>query len=221
MRAHAAPSSVQTRAMNLPGPSPLVKSQSHGPSFSSGPTYSHPTAFASTSTLLDPAASVSSVASTVTNGPSPASHPPNGGPVMASDSIINQVADSSKSLYQICVKLKQRLSEVPGFDVHLEEMDYDDNAEGAVDPVESMWRCLRKGYPLMTVYNALKPEVPLEVDSNKVAEAKRAKTASFKFVQACLKDLNFPPDECFLIMDLYGDDTTGFVKVIPTTTLLP
>lgn len=133
---------------------------------------------------------------------------------MASDSIINQVADSSKSLYQICVKLRQRLREVPGFKQHLDEMREDDSADGSVDPVESMWRCLRKGYPLMTVYNALNPEVLLSVDEGKVAEAKRAKTASFKFVQACLKDLNFPPDECFLIMDLYGDDTTGFVKVI-------
>ena len=132
---------------------------------------------------------------------------------MASDSIINQVADSSKSLYQICVKLRQRLREVPGFQQHLEEMRADDGADGSVDPVESMWRCLRKGYPLMTVYNALNPEMLLFVDEGRVAEAKRAKTASFKFVQACLKDLNFPPDECFLIMDLYGDDTTGFVKV--------
>ena len=203
MRAHAAPSAVYTRAMNVAGPSPLVQSQNS--------VYNGHASSLSGNTLVDHQSSTSSLASTAQSGSGPALA--NGGPVMASDSIINQVADSSKSLYQICVKLRQRLSEVPGFEQHLDEMEEDDSADAAVDPVESMWRCLRKGYPLMTVYNALKPEVALEVDPHKVAEAKRAKTASFKFVQACLKDLNFPPDECFLIMDLYGDDTTGFVKV--------
>ncbi|KAI9800638.1 MAG: hypothetical protein M1825_003960 [Sarcosagium campestre] len=163
-----------------------------------------PSVNTSTSTLVNPAP---------TSVPPPSAPPlVNGGPVVASDNIINQVADSSRSLYQICVKLKQRLSEVPGFEQHLMDMEHDD-AHDAVDPVASMWRCLRKGYPLMTVFNALNPEIPIGVDEAKVPEAKRAKTAAFKFVQACLEGLNFPPDECFVIMDLFGEDTTGFVKV--------
>jgi cell division control protein 24 len=76
-----------------------------------------------------------------------------------------------------------------------------------------MWRCLRRGYPLMTIYNALNPVQRLEIDASKVTPANRPKKASFLFVNACLKDLNFPPDECFVITDLFGDDTTGFVKV--------
>ncbi|KAI9844125.1 MAG: hypothetical protein M1838_002321 [Thelocarpon superellum] len=223
MRAQTASSAVYTRAMNAGGPSPLVQTQSHQSIASHHSMQSHPShlsGYAHTSALSG-ASLVTSRPGTLpappphVNGHAAPAPPANGAPVMASDSIINQVADSSKSLYQICVKLRQRLSEVPGFQQHLEEMEEDDSVsvDEPVDPVESMWRCLRKGYPLMTVYNALNPPARLEVDPTKVAEAKRAKTASFKFVQACLRDLNFPPDECFLIMDLYGDDTTGFVKV--------
>ncbi|KAI9675498.1 MAG: hypothetical protein M1829_003302 [Trizodia sp. TS-e1964] len=133
---------------------------------------------------------------------------------MASDNIVNQRADSSKSLYQICLTLRQRLNNVPGFEPHLKETQEEDVTEHEqIDPVMSLWRCFKKGYPLMTIYNALNPPEPLEVDEAKVPEARRAKTAAFKFVQACLKDLRFPPDGCFLIVDLYGEDTTGFVKV--------
>lgn len=65
----------------------------------------------------------------------------------------------------------------------------------------------------MTIYNALKPRVLLEVDASRLAETKLGKAATFKFLQACLTDLKFPASECFLITDLYGGDTTGFVKV--------
>jgi cell division control protein 24 len=113
--------------------------------------------------------------------------------------------------------LRQRLAEVPGFEQHLNDLDEEDDEDDASDPVSSMWRCLRKGFPLMTIYNTLKPEPLLEIDQATVAPAKRPKIAAFKFVQACLRDLQFPPDECFVIMDLFGDDTTGFVKVSAVT----
>ncbi len=136
----------------------------------------------------------------------------NGGKVVASDSIINQVADSSRSLFQVCVKLRQRLAEVPGFQPHLDEMEKE--AAAAEDPMTAMWKCLKKGYPLLTVYNALEPAAPIEIDPAKVMEAKRPIAAAFKFSEACKTHLNFPSEECFLIKDLHGDDTTGFVKVI-------
>jgi cell division control protein 24 len=137
--------------------------------------------------------------------------PQNGGPVQANNNILNQRADSSRSLYQICVNLRQRLAQVPDFDAHLIESDEEDGDN--VDPMSSLWRCLRKGTPLLTIYNALQPAEPLYIDEATVAEAKRPKIAAFKFVQACLKDLQLPPGECFVISDLFGDDTTGFVKV--------
>ena len=135
----------------------------------------------------------------------------NGGPVQATNNIINQRADASRSLYQICVNLRQRLAQVPGFDAHLNDSDDEDEGED-MDPVSSLWRCLRKGVPLLTIYNALRPADLLKVDE-KMSETKRPKAAAFKFVAACLKDLNLPPGECFALTDLFGDDTTGFVKV--------
>ncbi|KAL8896617.1 MAG: hypothetical protein Q9207_007632 [Kuettlingeria erythrocarpa] len=85
--------------------------------------------------------------------------------------------------------------------------------EGTLDPVTNLWNCLRRGYPLMTIYNALNPLNPLQVDANRVAEKSIGKAATFKFLQACLTDLKIPANECFLITDLDGSDTTGFVKV--------
>lgn len=73
----------------------------------------------------------------------------------------------------------------------------------------------------MTIYNSLQPPEPLQID-DKIPENKRPKIAAFKFVEACLKgDLKLPPGECFSLQDLFGDDTTGFVKVCPVSTFLP
>ncbi|KAI9875841.1 MAG: hypothetical protein M1830_007912 [Pleopsidium flavum] len=128
--------------------------------------------------------------------------------------IMNRRADKEQSLYQICLNLKERLRQVPGFEQHIKEMeDIDDEEEDGEDPVSLMWRCFKLGFPLMTIYNALKPEVPLEIDPSKVQESKMGKAATFKFLQGCLTELEFPAAECFLITDLYGNDTTGFVKV--------
>lgn len=86
---------------------------------------------------------------------------------------------------------------------------------GEDGPVESLWNLLRTGLPLLTIYNCLQPENPLEVDPN-ASEARKPKLAVFKFVEACLKQLKIPPSESFVINDLLGNDTTGFVKVCPT-----
>ena len=148
--------------------------------------------------------------------PSPALQPPPNDPPMSNGNIMNRRGDMTSSLYQICLALRRRMAEVPGFEVHIAEMEEEEaDANDSTDPVTSMWNCLRRGYPLMTLYNALKPEKPLDADSIGVKETKAGKVATFKFLQACLTELKFPPSECFLITDLYGGDTTGFVKVSP------
>lgn len=133
---------------------------------------------------------------------------PVGGPV-AEDNIINR--RGGESIYQSCVNLKLRLAEVPGFEHHLEEMEAEER--NTADPVNSLWTCLRAGYPLIDIFNASQPDEMLEVDPEKVPEAKRPKAATFKFLQACLQDMGFPQQDCFLITDLYGENTTGFIKV--------
>jgi cell division control protein 24 len=156
--------------------------------------------------------SLSSMTSSATLVPPQSMATPNGGPVVATNNIINQRADASRSLYQICVNLRQRLAQVPDFDAHLTDSDDEDEGED-MDPVSSLWRCLRKGTPLLTIYNSLQLPEPLRIDET-IPEIKRPKIAAFKFVEACLKgELHLPPGECFSLQDLFGDDTTGFVKV--------
>lgn len=138
------------------------------------------TAYASSSTT-----SLSSMTSSAT-----LVAPANWGPVVATNNIINQRADASRSLYQICVNLKQRLAQVPGFAAHLDEADNDEQGED-IDPVSSLWQCLRKGTPLMTIYNALQPAEALQMDE--AMAAKNPKKPAFKFVEACLRDLKMPP----------------------------
>lgn len=154
------------------------------------------TAFAGSSASLNTLAS-----STSTIVPSP-----NGGPIVATANIINQKADASRSLYQICISLKNRLTQVPDFQPLIDDLD-------PSDPVDPLWNLFRRGYPLLLIYNALQPEVPLKVDDPNASEAKKSKIAIFKFIQACMKDLKLSPAETFVITDLMGDDTTGFVKV--------
>ncbi|KAJ3471891.1 hypothetical protein MRS44_001990 [Fusarium solani] len=152
------------------------------------------TAFAGSS------ASLSSLASAATITPQ------NGGPVLATANIINQKADASRSLYQICISLKQRLAQVPGFDPYLETLDPN-------DPVDPLWNLFRTGYPLLLIYNALQPEEELKVEDSSANEAKKSKIAIFKFVQACMKELQIPSSHSFVITDLMGNDTSGFVKM--------
>jgi cell division control protein 24 len=190
-----------TRNGNTNVPPGLTQTMSHA---SRSSQLSGATAYSSSSTT-----SLNSMTSSATLVPPPV----NGGPVQATNSIINQKADASKSLYQICVSLRSRLALVPGFDTHLSDSDDEDEGED-MDPVSSLWRCLRKGTPLMTIYNSLQPPEPLQMDE--AIAARNPKKPAFKFVEACLRDLKLPPGECFTVMDLFGDDTTGFVKVCGT-----
>ena len=135
---------------------------------------------------------------------------PTGNDVSPNDNIMNSVADASSSLFQICVALRQRLLGVPGFSESL--IEEEEEADDDTDPVTLLWRTFCRGYPLMLLYNALHPTNPLSLNDS-VKEEKRAKAATFKFLQACITELKFPQEECFIITDLYGDDTTGFVKV--------
>lgn len=153
-------------------------------------------------------------ASTLFPRPPPSTHAPPSGLIGASNNVINRVAEKETSLFQFCVGLRNRLSAVPGFDELLEEAEQQQaRCNDDADPVTLLWTIFRRGYPLMTIYNALRPPVPLRVDESKVSSARREKAAAFKFLQACVDDLKFPTEECFILTDLYGEDTSGFVKV--------
>ncbi|RAL61461.1 hypothetical protein DID88_009390 [Monilinia fructigena] len=189
LRTNTAPVFNNTRSAEGNGTSGLSQTMSHN-SRSSQLTGS--TAFTTSSTT-----SLSSLSTSASLVPAPLAMPVQGGNVIATNNIINQRADASRSLYQICVNLRQRLAQVPGFNGHFVDSDDEDEVEEDMDPVSSLWRCLRKGTPLVTLYNTLQPAEPLPLPDNRMAEPKKSKVAAFKFVEAYL----------------FGDDTTGFVKV--------
>ena len=181
------------------------------PSFSSSNMASSSSRFPSSSTMRSSNESEQGFLPplpTTFSSPPPPPDPP------SDVNIMNRRAGADSSLYQICMNLRRRLAEVPNFEDHLAEME-EDEAENndTLDPVSLMWNCLRRGYPLMTIYNALRPREPLDVDSNRVKKSQVGKAATFKFLQACMETLKIPAADCFLITDLYGEDTTGFVKV--------
>lgn len=164
----------------------------------------------STATLSGAATPSSSVSNLSTASTIVASQ---NGPVVATSNIINQKADASRSLYQICVSLKQRLAKVPGFDAYLDQLEEMANDPEDGGPVGSLWKLLRTGHPLLTIFNALKLDPPLQVLEKNISEEKRSKIAILRFVEACKSRLNMPTTEVFIITDLAGNDTTGFVKV--------
>lgn len=189
---------------NNSGPG-LTQTMSHN---SRSSQLSGSTAYTSSSTT-----SLTSMSSSATLVPPQNTTTPmaNGGNVVATNNIINQRADASRSLYHACVSLTQRLNQVPGFDVHLDEATLPSGSED--DPVSFLWRCLRNGPSLLTIYNSIHPPEPLTVDMN-LAEKKRNQISAFKLIEACMRgELKIPSGECFQLSDLFGDDTTGLVKV--------
>ena len=181
----------------------------HPPAFANSGVTSHRNQFGPISTRMVPSGGL--------QGQSPAqamASPPSSDAPLRNDNIMNQRGDLSSSLYQICLDLKGRMARVPNFEIYIAEMEEEEaEAMESTDPVTSMWNCLRRGYPLMAIYNALMPQAQLQIDATRMAESKVGKAATFKFLQACLTEQKFSPSECFLITDLYGGDTTGFVKV--------
>lgn len=202
---------VAAQAYNLPRTqqrfqtyiSGLHKTNQHSMSYSQSSSLrsSDSTNATSSSTLFNPPPPMP------TSTPSGMATPSN----IPQESVLNTRGDREASLFQICLNLRMRLRGLPGFD---EALRHEEEEAGIdADPVTILWRFFRIGYPLMDLYNSLRPRTPLEVDPTKVGEKKRGQAATFKFIQACMKELNIY--ECFMIIDLYGDDTTGFVKVSP------
>ena len=207
MRVHTQPSQSHShqhqRIASTTGPPALMSHQSFQSHYSS---YSHSSARDTQSTQ---ATSTSTLF-----GPTPTATPVNGGPIEASDNVLNKRADKDTSLFQRCLNLQMRLRLIPGFARWM--ADEEDKLDDDADPVTLLWRTFRRGYPLVELYNALDPRVPLSIPNSKNDEKsmkKHEKMATYKFLEACLNALGMSQGECFIIGDLYGDDTTGFVKV--------
>lgn len=140
--------------------------------------------------------------------------PQNNGLIEATNNVINRVAERESSLYQQCITLRNRLRKVPGFqDEYIQTIEQAREAGETLSPVDALWKTFRRGYSLMLIYNALDTPHPVVVNPATKSGSKREKEAAYKFVEACLKELRIPQSECFMLSDLLGSDTTGFVKV--------
>jgi cell division control protein 24 len=196
---------------------PHGRMTSNGPSLMSHQSYQSQYSSYSHNNARDTQSTQATTSSTLCGAPPsfPPSTPVNGGgPIEAANNVLNKRADKETSLFQRCLQLQQRLRAIPGFERWLTEEE--NKADSDDDPVTLLWRTFRRGFPLLDIYNALNPRVRLVVDDSKMTEAnakKFEKMATYKFLQACIQELDFPPEERPIIGDLYGDDTTGFVKV--------
>jgi CDC24 Calponin len=131
-------------------------------------------------------------------------------------------SNSTVSLYQTCIALRDRLQAVPGFQHFLEltekpsSNDQDDQDELDtldLDVVSHLWRCFMLGPSLCCIYNALQPEKKLAINEDcTLADLKDCKKAVYYFLVA-IKDI-VHPSKLFTISDLYNNNTNGIVKVL-------
>ena len=144
--------------------------------------------------------------------PLPTSTPVNGGPIEATNSVLNKRAEKDQSLFQICLSLRQRLEAIPRIKEVLDEEEH--AAADDIDPVELLWRVFRRGYPLLIVYTAYRPNTSIDTDLSKVAEKNRPKAAAIKFLGGCKKELQMKDEDLFIANEVTDtENTNGFVKV--------
>ncbi|CAI2166102.1 17870_t:CDS:2 [Funneliformis geosporum] len=144
---------------------------------------------------------------------------------------LNRPAQASQSLYPLCIDLLERLYCVEGFEQYLTKGQNNvsinsslvgtptlENSPNSIirnDPITLLWQTFRLGYPLCALYNALKPQKEL-----KITIETKPKDSVYKFLEACLKELQFKSEQLFTITQLFQDDTNGFVNVIDTVKLV-
>ncbi|KAI1309713.1 hypothetical protein EDD11_004055 [Mortierella claussenii] len=139
--------------------------------------------------------------------------------------------NSVVSLYQSCLNLIERLAGVPDFEQYLDPELLQNIQAGSPhsattaaitittsgcpnDPVSQLWVLFRLGAPLACIFNGLRPKQPLEINNTdeSLTNVQTCKASVFRFLVACLHELQFKNEDVFTISDLFQDDTNGFVK---------
>ncbi len=126
------------------------------------------------------------------------------------------VPPRARPLYQSCLDMMVQLSQIDGFpptfDLQITESEEE-------DPLTFLMQVFRQGIPLLMLLARVRGVQDfthyIQLESFKGHEQVIPKVATFKFIEACIVDLGFKSDECFTISDLFGNDSTGFVKVGP------
>jgi cell division control protein 24 len=134
------------------------------------------------------------------------------GPQIVLDTTPTSHSPRVRSLYQECVEVELRLTKIPGFlEIFAKLRDEGEDH----DPLSLLITFFRRGVPLLMLLERVPGLGNLDyltelwyIDSQKLP-----KVATYKFIEACIHDLGFQPDECFSIGDLMGSNSTGFVNV--------
>ncbi|KAL7748571.1 Guanine nucleotide exchange factor for Cdc42p [Sorochytrium milnesiophthora] len=154
-----------------------------------------------------------------------------------------KISTSGPSLYQQCVTMLRQTQRLPNFQRYIDAAASDPSLfsnslpshstpEGPLnsvqDPVSLLWNTLRLGEPLSFLFNLTNPPQPIELASAKTGgdvlmalpKINDMKSQVYHFLVGCRTHLHMRDDELFSIMELYQDDTNGFVKVVRTTSVL-
>ena len=127
------------------------------------------------------------------------------------------VTPRAKPLYQSCLDMKEQLSQISGFPPIFALQRTESEEE---DPLTFLMQVFRRGIPLLMLLARVQgvQDISHYIHSENYRghQRKIPKVATVKFVEVCRRDLGFKSDECFTISDLFGIDSTGFVKVGPS-----
>ena len=209
-----------------PGPNgPMLSYQNH----SGGSSYSTPMSITPSSTPPLVVNGVPLTGGTVLSKPVPqqVSQPPRSAPSIA-PSTVSSSSNSTVSLYQTCIALRDRLQGVPGFQHFLELTEKPNSNDPAsptdhldtldLDVVSHLWRCFMLGPSLCCIYNAMNPAKALDVNYDcTLADLKECKKAVYHFLVAIRGIV--PESKMFTISDLYNNNTNGIVKVCNLTSV--
>lgn len=114
---------------------------------------------------------------------------------------------------------------VEGFD---KECEYTDEWNPESDLVSHLWQTFRRGYTLTLILAVMYPELMPDTELEQEAHAenatlydKKSKKFVYQFINKTRDLLDKSQDDMPTLSVLYGEDTTGFVKVCLTRRLLP
>lgn len=123
------------------------------------------------------------------------------------------VAPRARPLYQSCLEIEAELSQIAGFPTTF-ALHRDENEDE--DPLTFLMQVFRRGIPLLMLLARVRGvdvNHYIQLDEYRGQENRVPKEATFKFIKAWKDDFAFNSTECFTINDLFGGDSTGFVKV--------
>ena len=120
----------------------------------------------------------------------------------------------ARSIYHDCVEAELELSQLTqcGFKILIIRERL--SAPPTADPLSILIAVFRHGGPLLLLLKEVdRADGLLQYPWDADLSPNTSKLAVVQFVEACVSRLGFQSSECFTVTDLFGDDTTGHVKV--------